>query len=87
MAGKKKRFYTLYAYYPGDVTSSYGGGGCKPFILRIRAKSIKQAYYLAGSVQAAEYKGVGIVQVRNSNMSDEDAWEQFFGCKKEAVNV
>lgn len=76
---KRKRFYTLYAAYPGDVKSgNYYSGD---YILRVRATSIKQAYALVGKRIRAEGKDVGVVSVRNSRMSDENAASKFFGGK------
>jgi len=82
MSKKRKRLYTLYAAYPGDVKSRSQDYRSGDYILRVRAYSIKQAYALTGKRVRAEGKSVGVISVKNSHMSDTSASTQFFGGSK-----
>lgn len=58
------RLYKLFSHKPGDVSSKYNG---KPFIFIVRAKSIKQAYWLVANQRpAATDRSVGVVSIDHS---------------------
>lgn len=58
------RFYRLYSHKPGDVSSKYNG---KPFIFIVRAKSIKQAYWLVANQKLPDKDtSPGIVSIDHS---------------------
>ena len=69
-APRRIREYELYALSPdvfSNLTSWYSEQHTKPWVIRLRAKSIKQAYWLMGNqVVSPDGKAVGITQVGHS---------------------
>ena len=65
-----KRIYELYTWGPGcSVTNQGKCYRTGMWVLKVRAMSIKQAYYLASSGQVAHDKGLGIVGAGNSHLA------------------
>ena len=68
MATKRIREYKLYTQGCGDVTNKYYPQTSKPWILTVRARSIKQAYWLVSNEEVwdGEKGSVGISFIDHS---------------------
>ena len=57
MTKRRRRTYELYCSSPGSIVKYYGRS--KPWVIKVRAVSIKQAYWLVGNqVMFDGYKGI-----------------------------
>jgi len=64
---KRVKEYELYTHGFGEISNQYPSRGAKPWVIRVRAKSIKQAYWLLGNEEVGSETKLGIVFVDHSN--------------------
>ena len=64
---KRMREYELYTHGDGEISNRYNPRPPKPWIITVRAVSIKQAYWLLANEELGGKNRVGIVHVDHSH--------------------